>query len=109
MMKPSKKKKAEKAGWKVGSTQDFLGLDDAEMALIDMKLQLAGALKAKRQAKRCTQVSLAQMLGSSQSRVAKMEAGDPSVSTDLMIRGMLALGATPKEIAKALGQASKAA
>ena len=108
-MKQAKRKKAEKAGWKVGSTQEFLGLDDAEMALIDMKLQLAGALKAKRQSKRFTQVDLAEKIGSSQSRVAKMEAGDPSVSTDLMIRGMLALGATPKEIAKALGQASKAA
>ena len=108
-MKPNKKRKAEKAGWKVGTAQEFLGLDDEEMALIEMKLQLAEALKAKRQSKRCTQTELAHKIGSSQSRVAKMEAGDPSVSTDLLIKGMLALGATPKEIAKALGQASLAA
>ena len=108
-MKPSKKQKAQKAGWKVGSAKEFLGLDDEEMALIDMKLGLASALKTKRQAKRYTQIDLAEMIGSSQSRVAKMEAGDPSVSTDLLIRGMLALGATPKEIAKALGQTPKAA
>src|SRR5581483_4278956 len=41
-----------------------------------------------------SQAVVAKRLGSSQSRVAKMEAGDPSVSLDLLLRALLALGAT---------------
>jgi hypothetical protein len=42
---------------------------------------------------------LRKTLKSSQSRVAKMEAGDPTVSLDLLVKSILALGASNRELA----------
>ena len=97
-----KRKALEAAGWKVGSAQDFLGLSDAEVALIDVKLALGRAVKLRRVQRRMSQADVAARVRSSQSRVAKMEAGDPTVSLDLLVQGLLAAGATPREIADAL-------
>lgn len=102
-MKQAKKRALEKAGWKVGDASEFLGLSEEETAYIEMKLLLVQKLRSLRQAKGLSQAGLAKLLGSSQSRVAKMEAGDPSVSTDLLLKAMLALGATRTQIAKTLG------
>jgi predicted transcriptional regulator len=49
-----------------------------------------------------TQADLARTMKSSQSRVAKMEAGDASVSLDLLVRSLLAVGTTNKELAKVI-------
>jgi len=46
-----------------------------------------------------TQEQLGRLLGSSQSRVAKIEAADPSVSIDLMVRSLLRMGASRKDVA----------
>ena len=108
-MKQSKKKQLESAGWRVGSASEFLGLSKEEEAYIEMKLLLVENLRSLRKSKKVSQTQLAELLGSSQSRVAKMEAGDPSVSTDLLLKGMLALGATRKQIGKVLGNASRSA
>jgi predicted XRE-type DNA-binding protein len=105
-MKKTKKKRLESAGWKVGSTTDFLGLTPEEEAFIVMKLALARSLKLHRQRKRLTQIQLAKLLKSSQSRVAKMEAGDPTVSIDLLVKSLLMLGASPKELGKIIGSLS---
>ena len=102
-MKTSKRKKLESAGWKVGSTAEFLGLSEAEDVLISMKLALARNLKARRQKKRLTQTELARRLGSSQSRVAKMESADASVSMELLMRSLLTLGASRGNIAAMIG------
>ena len=101
-MKEDKKQRLRKAGWKVSSTAEFLGLTDEEAALVEIRVALARSLKARRGAKRLAQSDLAKLLGSSQSRVAKMEAADPSVSIDLLIRSLLALGATRQEIGRIL-------
>ena len=101
-MKTSKQKKLEKKGWKVGSTTDFLELSEEESAYIDLKLSLSSALKKQRLKKKLSQVQLAKKMNSSQSRVAKMEAGDPSVSIDLLVKSLLALGASKKELAKTI-------
>ncbi|GBE58240.1 helix-turn-helix protein [bacterium BMS3Abin01] len=101
-MKKSKRKELESRGWKVGSTKDFLGLSDEEVAYIELKLSLSQSLKEYRKKKRLTQSALAKKLKSSQSRVAKMEAGDPSVSIDLLVRSLLVLGATSKDVAKSI-------
>jgi hypothetical protein len=93
-----KRKRLEKSGWKVGTASDFLGLDSAEEAYIDFKLELAKQLHKLRIEKNLTQVELAKLLESSQSRVAKMEAGDPGVSVDLLIRSLFALGASPRSL-----------
>lgn len=103
-MKEAKKQRLERAGWKVGSVQAFLGLTEAESALIEIKLALARCLRERRAAQQWTQAELARQLGSSQSRVAKMESADASVSLDLLIRALLALGITRREVARIIGQ-----
>lgn len=105
-MKKTKKKRLESAGWKIGSAGDFLGLSPEEEAFVALKLALALSLKNRRQRKRLTQVELAKLLKSSQSRVAKMEAGDPAVSIDLLVKSLLVLGASPKELAQIIGELS---
>ena len=94
-----KKKRLTARGWKVGNTDEFLGLAPEEAIYIDLKLALSDYLKTKRQQKKLTQVELGKLLRSSQSRVAKMESGDPSVSLDLLIRALLALGVSREELA----------
>ena len=108
-MKQAKRKALKKAGWKVGDTTEFLGLSEEEATFIEMKLRLAEKLRNLRLTRNVSQVQLAKMLGSSQSRVAKMEAGDPSVSADLLLKGLLALGASRNQIARAIGAAPAAA
>jgi predicted XRE-type DNA-binding protein len=108
-MRKNKKRALEAAGWRVGSAVDFLGLSKEEAALIEMKLGLAATLRQRRQARRLTQTQLATQLGSSQSRVAKMEAADPSVSLDLLVRTLLELGATRAQVAKAMTKSRRAA
>jgi ribosome-binding protein aMBF1 (putative translation factor) len=99
-MKHDKKARLERAGWTVGGTSEFLKLDAYEERLIELKLALAAGVRRLRERRGMTQTALAKQLGSSQSRVAKMEAGDASVSFDMMIRTLLGIGAGPAEIAR---------
>jgi DNA-binding XRE family transcriptional regulator len=101
-MDNAKRERLEKAGWRVGTVQEFLGLTDEEAAYIELKANLRAALKERRTEQTLTQTELARRLGSSQSRVAKIESGDPSVSLDLLVRALLATGATPSDIAAAV-------
>jgi len=97
-MKKSQQARLEKAGWKVGGSAEFLGLSKEEAAFVELKLALAGSLRAHRVRSRMTQTEVARALHSSQSRVAKMESGDPSVSIDLLVRSLLSLGVSRREI-----------
>jgi Helix-turn-helix len=99
-MKNEKRKKLEAVGWKVGTASQLLGLSRAEAELVDLKLALAQGLRLRREARRLTQGRLAKLIGSSQSRVAKMEAADATVTLDLLLRSLLATGATRRELAK---------
>jgi ribosome-binding protein aMBF1 (putative translation factor) len=108
-MDRSKRKRLERAGWKVGSTSEFLALTAAEDELVDMKLSLGSKLRKAREQHKLTQTDLAKRMKSSQSRVAKMEAGDPAVTLDLLIHGLLAAGATRRQIANALASRKKLA
>jgi len=101
-MDARKRKRLEAAGWRVGSAAEFLGLSAAESALVDMRLALSDLFRVVREQSGLTQSSIAKRLGSSQSRVAKMEAGDPTVSIDLLIRALLVLGASRRAVAAAL-------
>jgi hypothetical protein len=98
-MESKKRKRLEAAGWRLGSAAEFLGLDDEEAAVVELKLGLADAVKVNRARRRLTQEQLGKLLGSSQSRVAKIEAADSSVSIDLMVRSLLRMGASRKEVA----------
>lgn len=101
-MKAAERAQLEAHGWAVGDTQDFLGLSDEEQAFIDLKLTLAENLRQRRIQRGLTQTELAQLLESSQSRVAKMESGEKSVSLDLLVRALLALGVTRRDLARAI-------
>ena len=101
-MKQSKRQKLERNGWRVGTASDFLGLSTEESAYIEMKLALSEALREEREKKNLSQVQLARLIASSQSRVAKMEAADSSVSMDLLIKSLLALGVARKKVARVL-------
>lgn len=102
LMRKTKQRKLEAAGWRVGSASEFLELSPEEAALVDTKLALSAALRARRTAQHLSQAALAKRLKSSQSRVAKMEAADRTVSVDLLLRGLFALGATARDVAKAI-------
>src|SRR5579863_4833400 len=98
-MEKRKRLRLDGAGWRVGSVTDFLGLSEEEAALVEVKLGLASAVRKQRSRRRMTQEQLGRLLGSSQSRVAKIEAADPSVSIDLMVRSLLRMGASRKDVA----------
>jgi hypothetical protein len=101
-MEKAKKERLQKKGWKVGDLDEFLALSPAEMAIIEMKVSLAKALVAKRKSNGETQVSVAALAKTSQSRYAKVEHADASVSLELMIKMFFSLGADKKELLKAL-------
>ena len=106
MMRKGKKEKLEAKGWRFGTVQDFLGLSDEEAAYVELRLRLADSLRQRRQKRKLSQTDLAKLLRSSQSRVAKMEGGDPSVSIDLLVRSLLALGASSRDLARTISSAS---
>jgi ribosome-binding protein aMBF1 (putative translation factor) len=101
-MKTEKKHRLEKAGFRVGSVTELLKLSPEEATLVNMRLALAGAVRDRRAHLGFSQSELARRLGSSQSRVAKLEAGESNVSFDLLVRAMLATGAKPREVGAAI-------
>jgi predicted XRE-type DNA-binding protein len=105
-VREEKRRRLEARGWKFGTTEEFLRLSPEEAAYIELKLRLAMGLREWRRRRRLTQAGLAKRLQSSQSRVAKMEAGDPSVSLDLLIRSLLVLGASRRELSRILSARS---
>jgi ribosome-binding protein aMBF1 (putative translation factor) len=98
-MRESKRTKLDAKGWKIGTPKDFLNMSDEEESYVNLRLSLAKGLKTRRQVHGLTQIGLAQAIKSSQSRVAKMEAGDPTVSLDLLVKSLFALGASNRELA----------
>jgi DNA-binding XRE family transcriptional regulator len=102
-MKSAKKRRLEANGWKFGNAAEFLNLSPEEAAYIELKLALSKALQDLRKSKHLTQIDLAKRIKSSQSRVAKMEAADNSVTMDLMFRSLFALGASRKKVVGMIG------
>ena len=105
-MREAKKRGLQRRGWRVGTAKELLGLSDDESVFVEIKLEMATALRAHRKKLGMSQVALARRLGSSQSRVAKMEGADPSVSMDLLVRALLALGASRRELARVFARAA---
>ena len=101
-MDAQKRKRLETAGWVVGNASDLLGLSPAETELVELKTRLALFTKEQRKAHHLSQDALAKKMGSSQSRIAKIESGDPSVSLDLIVRALLTPGITRQELAEAI-------
>ena len=85
----------------VGNTAQFLELSAEEARFLELKLALATGVRELRERIGLTQAALADRLGSSQSRIAKMEAADRSVSLDLMMRSLFTIGSSgPRPIAR---------
>ena len=101
-MDKQKRQNLEKAGYRVGSASDFLELSVEEQAYLEIRLEISELIRYRRKKRGWTQVQLARALGSSQSRVAKMEVGDPSTSLDLMLKGLLRLGVSKQELGELL-------
>ena len=105
-MKKAKLDKLKKAGYRVTDTQKFIGLSDAEAALVELKIALTARLRTVRHEKGVSQIELATRLGSSPSRVAKMEAASSDVSLDLIFKALLSLGENPKKLGKTIAEAA---
>ena len=103
-MRNDKRRRLDRAGWVVGDVGDFLRLSDDERRFIETKLALAAGLRQRREHLGLTQTEVAQRFGSSQSRVAKMEAADQTVSTDLLLLSLFRLGASRRDVARLLNQ-----
>ncbi len=101
-MDEKKRQLLEASGWRVGTAEDFLELSPAESEFVEIKLALSQKLKEIRTSQQLSQQALAKRMNSSQSRIAKMEAGDPSVSIDLLVRALCSTGATRKDVAQAI-------
>ena len=97
-----KQKRLEAAGWKVGDAVDFLELTAEEAELVDVKLALGDYMRKLRRRRRMTQAQVAERIGSSQSRVAKMEAADASVSLDLVVKSLFSLGASMCDVGRVI-------
>ena len=101
-MRKAKQERLKAKGWQIGSADDFLDLTPDQSAYVDLKLRLSDSLRKRRAQEKLSQEELAKLVKSSQSRVAKMEAGDPTVSLDLLIKTLLAMGASDSDIANAI-------
>lgn len=103
-MRKDKRRRLERAGWKIGDAADFLQLSDEERRFIETKLALAAGLRRWRENLGLTQTDVAERIDSSQSRVAKMEVADRTVSTDLLLRSLFRLGANRRDVARLLSK-----
>jgi len=101
-----RRKALETAGWKTSDTpQELLGLSDEDMVIVEMKVALSEAVKTLRERKKVTQAKLAKLMGTGQPRIALLEDGNASIET--MIRALLVLGSTPKQISSKMAVKSK--
>lgn len=98
-MRNAKKARLKAAGWKVGAADQLLGLSKQESEYVELKLALAEGIRTRRRRQHLTQNQLAKLVGSSQSRIAKMEAADHTVALDLMVRSLFATGVGRRELA----------
>ena len=96
-MDKAKQERLEAQGWKVGTVSDFLELTPEETLFLEIKFALSQSLKYRRE-RLMTQNELASKIGSNQTKIAKAEDADPSVPIELLLRAMLAIGATPQDI-----------
>ncbi|MFW6347764.1 MAG: helix-turn-helix domain-containing protein [Cyclonatronaceae bacterium] len=101
-MEKKKQEQLEQKGYRTGSAAEFLALTPEEEAYINIRLDISNMVKAQRTKRGWTQTQLARSIGSGQSRIARLEGGDPGISMDLMIRALLQLGISKKQIGKLL-------
>jgi transcriptional regulator with XRE-family HTH domain len=91
-METQKRIALEAAGYRFTDAATFLGMTEEERALLDARLALAKALRREREARKLTQKQLAERIGSSQPRVARLEQAAPDVTFDLILKALAAVG-----------------
>jgi transcriptional regulator with XRE-family HTH domain len=67
-------------------------LTEEERQIVEFRLMVGRGVRRLREDHRLTQQQLADRIGSTQSRVAKIEAASREVSLDLMLRGFFSAG-----------------
>ena len=87
-------------GWTQGSVRGLLGLNDDEVAIVEMRVRLAGKVRELRLARGLTQQELAERIQSTQPRIARME--QAGASLEMLIRALFALGIDRKAIGRLL-------
>jgi DNA-binding XRE family transcriptional regulator len=97
-MNKAKREALQTAGFQLGTVQDFLGLTDWENQFVQLKYNLRKIVKRRREAQNLTQHDVARRIKSSQSRVAKIEAGAEDTSLDLLFRCLFAVGGDLREL-----------
>ena len=90
----------------LGTVQEFLGLSDAEMHVVEIRVRLAKALRALRQKKGLSQADVALLIESSQARVATMENGGSGATLDLLVRALVVLGMTRRQLGNVVAKAA---
>ena len=106
MMTSRRKRALQAAGFRVGNVQEFLGLSDAEMHVVEIRVSLAKALRSVRQKRGLSQGEVAKLIGSSQARVATMENGGSGATLDLLVRTLVVLGMTPRQLGNVVARAA---
>ena len=96
----------EAAGYAVTSVEESFDLSPEEVALIDLKVALGAFLREQRARAGMTQAQLAERLGTRQPNVARMEQGGRGVTLDQLVRGLLACGASVRDVGRAIGAAA---
>ena len=108
-MNTARKARLKHAGWRVGTAEEFLGLSREQAQLVEMKLALGEFLRRHRERRHLTQEALAEKLGSSQSRIAKLEAGVRGGTLDLLFRALFATGVKTDDIAREILHSKRSA
>ncbi len=97
-MNDGKRKALEAAGFVFEDAEDFLDLDPVERLLVEVRVAISRAIRTRREEQHLTQKQVAAKLKTSQPRFAKIEAGSPDVSLDLMLRGLFTLGGSMEDL-----------
>ncbi len=91
-MDTAKQRALQAAGWKIGDATDFLGMSNEERQLLNVRVELALAVRQQREIQRISQKELGAKLKTSQPRIAKIERAATDVSLDQLVRAFAAAG-----------------
>jgi DNA-binding XRE family transcriptional regulator len=100
-MDREQRERLQAAGFRIGDAEDFLELTAEERRLVELRLAVSRTVRRLREEGGITQKQLALKLKSSQSRVAKIEAGASDVSLDLLFKALFATGGGVEDLAPA--------
>ena len=92
--------------WVETDVEELLDLSAQDLVIVEFRAALALALQQARKRQKLTQENAAKVIGTSQAQVARMEAGQSSITIDRLIKALIALGVPRPTILKALNSAA---